>query len=162
MSGNMIGTCEVCQKPVPRDCMTYVDPKLYHPDCFEKIKNTIPTDQVTIANQELKDQLERELHGLKIQLAQLKNLAVRNHMKKSRSSKSTKRKSSKKKKRKSTKKKTKRKRATTKRKRATTKRRKKSTSRKPVRKSRVKSKRKTRRKAVRRVSRRKKKAKRRR
>jgi len=160
MSENMIGTCEVCQKPVPRECMTYFNYKLYHPDCFVKIKDSIPPpDESTIAKQELRDQLQRELQGFKIQLAQLKNRAIRSEIIKSQSSKSSKKKSTKKKKRKSTKKK--KKRTSTKRKR-TTKRRKKSTRRKPVRKSRIKSKRKTRRKAVRRVSRRKKKAKRRR
>ena len=115
MSENMVGTCEVCQKPVPRECMTYFNYKLYHPDCFEKIKDsTPPPDQSTIAKQELRDQLQRELQGFKIQLAQLKNRAIRSEIIKSQSSKSSKKKSTKKKKRKSTKKKTKRKRATTK------------------------------------------------
>jgi len=78
MSENMVGTCEVCQKPVPRECMTYFNYKLYHPDCFEKIKDTTPPpDQSTIAKQELRDQLQRELQGFKIQLAQLKNRNVR-------------------------------------------------------------------------------------
>ena len=83
MTEDMVGNCQVCQKPIPRNSMTYVNGKIFHPDCYKKVENSMTSiGQDTIANQKLKDELQRELQVLKVQLAQLKNLEVRKTTKK--------------------------------------------------------------------------------